>query len=280
MKFEASSDAGRVVAEAVNPATCRRAPPGMGSRLGPSYLACQRQRNSTRGRRERWTTPRTRMVDSFLDIGTARRRSQRRSLTPRRSSSRQSPQCGLNREGANNAHRRPPTFAPRPVATPRRPRHPARASGAALAAGVPASTALGTLPAAAAPPEATILVANFGSDNPASYTLAGEGSALPDVHVLGQGFSGPDAIAVAGNDVFVANQNSNSVTELNASTGAAVRVVSGAAYQITYPLTLAVAGNDLFVANGGSADGSVTKLKASTGTLVKVIAGPPPRFGP
>ena len=130
------------------------------------------------------------------------------------------------------------------------------------------------------PPEATILVANFGSDNPASYTLAGEGSALPDVHVLGQGFSGPDAIAVAGNDVFVANQNSNSVTELNASTGAAVRVVSGAAYQITYPLTLAVAGNDLFVANGGSADGSVTKLKASTGTLVKVIAGPPPRFGP
>ena len=58
------------------------------------------------------------------------------------------------------------------------------------------------MPAAAAPPEATILVANFGSDNPASYTLAGEGSALPDVHVLGQGFSGPDAIAVAGNDVF------------------------------------------------------------------------------
>jgi hypothetical protein len=72
---------------------------------------------------------------------------------------------------------------------------------------------LGTSPAAAATPEATIFVANFGADNPTSYALAGGGSALPDVHVLGQGFSGPDAMAVAGDDVFVANQGGNSVTE-------------------------------------------------------------------
>ena len=55
------------------------------------------------------------------------------------------------------------------------------------------------------------------------------GSALPGVHVLGWGFSTPDAMAVAGGDLFVANYNGGSVTEVNASTGALVKVVSGPA---------------------------------------------------
>jgi hypothetical protein len=88
---------------------------------------------------------------------------------------------------------------PVPVGTARRPRHPGRVRGAALVAGVLASTALATSPAAAFTPTATI----FGANNITSSALAGAGSALPDVHVLGRGLSGPDALVVAGDDVFV-----------------------------------------------------------------------------
>jgi hypothetical protein len=47
----------------------------------------------------------------------------------------------------------------------------------------------------------------------------------------------------------VANEEGNSVTELNASTGALVRVFSSAAYKFDLPVAMAVAGDDLFVAN-------------------------------
>jgi len=69
---------------------------------------------------------------------------------------------------------------------------------------------------------------------------------------------------VAGDDLFVANLNGKSVTELNASTGALVRVVSD---QFGGPYAMAVAGADLFVANHNGT-GSVTELDASTGALV------------
>jgi outer membrane protein assembly factor BamB len=59
----------------------------------------------------------------------------------------------------------------------------------------------------------------------------------------------PAAVAVAGNDVFVADGYGDSVTELNASTGAPVRVISAPAYKFDVPDAMAVAGGDLFVAN-------------------------------
>ena len=59
----------------------------------------------------------------------------------------------------------------------------------------------------------------------------------------------PAAVAVAGNDVFVADGYGDSVTELNASTGALVRVFSAPAYKFDVPDAMAVAGGDLFVAN-------------------------------
>jgi hypothetical protein len=42
-------------------------------------------------------------------------------------------------------------------------------------------------------------------------------------------FNEPQGMAVAGDDLFVGNGGGNSVTELDASTGALVRVLSGSA---------------------------------------------------
>ena len=101
-------------------------------------------------------------------------------------------------------------------------------------------------------------------------------------HVLGWGLMGPEAMAVYGRDLFVANSFSygfGSVTELDASTGALVRVILGPAYGFDYPDAMVVAGGHLFVTNSPpSGSGSVTELDASTGALVRVISGPAYRF--
>jgi outer membrane protein assembly factor BamB len=76
---------------------------------------------------------------------------------------------------------------------------------------------------------------------------------------------------VSAGELFVANTGGTSVTEVNASTGAAVRVISGPAYQLDGPYAMAVSGDDLFVANSGG--NSVTALNASTGQLVTVFSG-------
>jgi hypothetical protein len=74
--------------------------------------------------------------------------------------------------------------------------------------------------------------------------------------------------ALCGPDLFLANSlHPGSVTELDASTGALVRVVVGPQYEFNYPYTLAVNGDDLFVADGFS----VTELDTSTGRLVRVL---------
>jgi hypothetical protein len=77
-------------------------------------------------------------------------------------------------------------------------------------------------------------------------------------------FNEPDAVAVDGTDVFVANYQGKSVTEFSASTGALVRVISD-------PLGIAVDRSDAFVANF---DGnSVTEFGTTGGALVRVIRG-------
>jgi carbonic anhydrase len=85
-------------------------------------------------------------------------------------------------------------------------------------------------------------------------------------------FNYPEAMAMDRDDLFVANNagsGGGSVTELNASTGALVRVVSGSVYKFNHPCAMAVAGGDLFVAN--VAGNSVTEVDASTRALVRVI---------
>ncbi len=77
------------------------------------------------------------------------------------------------------------------------------------------------------------------------------------------GFGGPVAMAVSGSDLLVANSSGNSLTEIDASTGALVQVIPGSAYGFQAPDALAVGGSDLFVANG--VGNSVTEMNASTG---------------
>jgi hypothetical protein len=90
----------------------------------------------------------------------------------------------------------------------------------------------------------------------------------------------PDAMAVAGDDLFVGNGSGNglvnAVNELDASTGAVVRVLSGPAYKFNLPVAMTVVGDDLFVGNGSGS--SVTELDASTGALVRVLSSPAYKF--
>lgn len=57
---------------------------------------------------------------------------------------------------------------------------------------------------------------------------------------------------MAGADLFVADGDGASVTELNILTGVPVRVISGSAYQFASPAAMALSGGDLFVANAGA----------------------------
>jgi len=62
----------------------------------------------------------------------------------------------------------------------------------------------------------------------APAALAGTAPAsLRGVNVLGWGFDDPAAVTAAGNRIWVANDQSNTVVELSARTGALIRVISG-----------------------------------------------------
>ena len=85
-----------------------------------------------------------------------------------------------------------------------------------------------------------------------------------------QGETSAVSIAYADGRLWIAN--GQSVTELNASTGKPIRVLSGEAYHFTGEPAIAVAGTHVFVVNG---DGnSVTEIDASTGVLVHTLTAP------
>jgi hypothetical protein len=107
------------------------------------------------------------------------------------------------------------------------------------------------------------------------------------VRVIGSAeydFAAPAALAVDRGDLFVASPAAGgidgpdgNVTEINAATGALVRVLSGAQYRFVGPDGFAVAGPDLFVANGSVPQGSttgdpITEVDASTGALVRLVS--------
>jgi len=62
-------------------------------------------------------------------------------------------------------------------------------------------------------------------------------------------FQAPEAIVVAGNDLFVADSGANAVTEVSPSTGELVSVLSGARYEFEEPAGLDVYGDHLFIIN-------------------------------
>jgi hypothetical protein len=101
--------------------------------------------------------------------------------------------------------------------------------------------------------------------------------------VLARGFDEPSSMALDGVDLFVSNAGSagyggrterSFLTEVNAVTGAQVRVISGPEYRFDDPSELLVAGQDLFILSVGGfgVSGTITEVKASTGALVRVLA--------
>ena len=98
---------------------------------------------------------------------------------------------------------------------------------------------------------------------------------LKDKKGTNYGFDNPDAISSDGSHVWVANietesPGGNSVTELDASTGALLRVLSASSYGFDDPDAISSDGTDVWVANGEG--NSVTELDASTGALVQVLS--------
>jgi hypothetical protein len=94
----------------------------------------------------------------------------------------------------------------------------------------------------------------------------------------------PNAMVASGPDLFVANAHvgtasesrESSVVELNATSGAVVRVISGSEYRFGFIVAMAVTGKDLFVASSFVGQ-SVTEINLSTGVLVRVYSAP--RYG-
>jgi serine/threonine protein kinase len=77
-----------------------------------------------------------------------------------------------------------------------------------------------------------------------------------------------DSVTYADGFLWVAN--GESVTELNASTGKLVRVLSGAQYQLNGPAVVAAAGNNVFIVNTNG--NSVTEIDARTGALEHTLS--------
>ena len=96
------------------------------------------------------------------------------------------------------------------------------------------------------------------------------------VRIAWRALARADAIAVAGNHVWVADSGAAAgggwLAEIDAATGALVRIVAGPRYALTDPVALAVDGNTLWVADGNG--DALTEIDATTGALIRVVAGP------
>ena len=78
--------------------------------------------------------------------------------------------------------------------------------------------------------------------------------------------SGPEAISSDGTHVWVVNEGGNSVTELDASTGAVVQTIGVG----NFPDAVSSDGTHVWVTNSG--DNTVTELDSSTGAVIQTIA--------
>jgi hypothetical protein len=85
------------------------------------------------------------------------------------------------------------------------------------------------------------------------------------------GFNLPFEIAVDSNHVWVTNGNGNSVTELDAHSGALVRTLSGSRYGFSEPVGIVDDGTHIWVAN--TTGNSITELNASDGTRLRTLFG-------
>ncbi len=85
------------------------------------------------------------------------------------------------------------------------------------------------------------------------------------------GISSPTGVASDGTHIWVANANSNSLTEFIARSGNVVRVIADQRYALNNPVDVVSNGRYVFVLN--SRNNSITQIRASSGELVRVISG-------
>jgi len=94
-------------------------------------------------------------------------------------------------------------------------------------------------------PNGNLFVANYVISTVSEFK---PGSTTPTATLTG--LNQPMALAVdSSGDLFVANFDGDSVTEIDASTGALVRVIDAHAYGFDGPDGFTLSGNDLFVMN-------------------------------
>jgi serine/threonine protein kinase len=85
------------------------------------------------------------------------------------------------------------------------------------------------------------------------------------------GFNVPYDIAAYGNDVWVANGDGNSVTELNASNGDWIQTLGGSEYGFDQPIGILDDGKHLWITN--TLGNSLTELSASDGSFIRTLSG-------
>lgn len=111
------------------------------------------------------------------------------------------------------------------------------------------------------------MVLGSGAASASSHATMTPAVQLPS----GSKLNGPISGALAGSDLYVANQGGNNVTEVNAKNGDYVATVTGPSFGFDGPTAIALVGGDLFVANGTG--DSLTEFSAGTNTLVQQISG-------
>jgi DNA-binding beta-propeller fold protein YncE len=81
----------------------------------------------------------------------------------------------------------------------------------------------------------------------------------------------PTSVALVGSNLFVANGDNKSVTEVKASDGTYVTTISGKHFGFDAPTAITGVGSDLFVANSGN--DSVTEFSAAGHKHIRTIKG-------
>ncbi|MGB7104259.1 MAG: hypothetical protein WBD82_06665 [Acidimicrobiales bacterium] len=116
---------------------------------------------------------------------------------------------------------------------------------------------------------------------------AASGTVLRVIDATKGRFKTPVAIAVQGSHVWVVNEGvagdargTGSLGELNAKTGALVRIIDTKTAQFDNPIGIAVSNLRVWVTNLQTAtgDGTVTSLSAQSGVVLRVIKGPAGEF--
>jgi DNA-binding beta-propeller fold protein YncE len=87
---------------------------------------------------------------------------------------------------------------------------------------------------------------------------------------------GPLAITTDGNHVWIASSRSNSLTEVDAESGAFIRFIHGAQFGLSVVSAITSSGRDVWATNLGTSGPkgtTVSEIAAATGKVVKVLSG-------